>query len=715
MEDRLYSSLWYRVEGLRPRLRSHAAIHRHHYRGELTYVLQDLATQRLHRFTPQSYSLIATMDGQRTLQEIWEMGCERLGDDAPTQDQMIQLLGQLHSADVLHCNVPPDTRELLERHDKLRRRVWLSQLMSPLFWRFPLFDPERFLQWGMPYVRPLFGRVAAGIWLAVVAVGVVLGIMHWGDLTESIVDRVLAPQNLLLLWLLFPVLKTVHEFGHAFAVKAFGGEVHVMGVMLLVVTPLPYVDASSASSFRSKKQRLIVGASGMMVETFVATLALILWLNVEPGLISAILYNIVFLASVSTILFNANPLLRFDGYYILSDLIEIPNLRTRSMRYLSYLIERYAFGRANTPAPANTQSERIWFVSYAVASFIYRILILVGIILFIASKFFFIGVLVALWSTIAWGVLPLVKSLKYLWTSPRLRTVRARAIGVTAATLATLLILLCLVPAPLNSRSEGVIWIPEQGIVRAGTDGFIERLVARSGDRVSVGDPLIICEDPLARARVGILEGEVAELEARYNEAYSRDRVEAQVIRDELEHRRKGLTRQRERLEALVIRSQTTGTFIVSQPEDLPGNFVRQGTAIAHVLDVGTLTVRVVVSQKSIDLVRHRLRGVEVKLSEELHRTLPAQVRREVPAASAQLPSTALGVGGGGQIAVDPFDAQGVRSIERHFQFDLELPSRSGIVNIGGRAQVRFQHGWEPLAYRWYRGVRRLFLSRFDV
>ena len=117
----------------------------------------------------------------------------------------------------------------------------------------------------------------------------------------------------------------------------------------------------------------------------------------------------------------------------------------------------------------------------------------------------------------------------------------------------------------------------------------------------------------------------------------------------------------------------------------------------------------------AVDFVRHQLHGVEVKLSEELDRTLTAEIRREVPSATAQLPSTALGVGGGGQIAVDPFDRQGVRSIEPHFQFDLELPTRSGIVNIGGRAQVRFQHGWEPLAYRWFRGVRRLFLARFDV
>ena len=279
MSESLFSSSWYRVAGLTPRLRSHARIHRQRYRGQIWYVLQDLSTEKFHRFSPPSYFMVGLMDGRRTIQEIWDQAMTQLGDDAPTQDQMIQLLSQLHAADVLQCDVPPDTAELFRRGEKQRRKQWQSRLFSVFSWRFPLIDPERFLQRFLPVARPLFSWAGALLWLLVVIPAVALAVMHWPDLTENIIDQVLTPQNLLVIWLLFPVLKLLHEFGHGFAVKRFGGEVHGMGIMILVLTPVPYVDASSAWSFREKWKRVVVGAAGMVVELFLASLALFVWLE----------------------------------------------------------------------------------------------------------------------------------------------------------------------------------------------------------------------------------------------------------------------------------------------------------------------------------------------------------------------------------------------------------------------------------------------------
>ncbi|MGH9362025.1 MAG: hypothetical protein ACRD2T_08915, partial [Thermoanaerobaculia bacterium] len=330
MASPLYSSSWYRVKDLKPRLRAHAEIHRHHYRGQLWYILQDLTSERFHRFTPAAYEAIGLMDGSRTVQEIWDLASQRLGDDAPTQEQMIQLLGQLHGADVLQSEVPPDTAEILKRYERQRRRRFWAVVLNPLSWKFPLFDPEKLLRRLMPFVRPLFSKLGALVWLLVVGGGLVQASIHFDDLTQNVIDRILEPTNLLLLWVVLPVLKVFHEFGHAFAVKHYGGEVHEMGIILLVLTPLPYVDASASTALRSKRERIFVGAAGMVVEVFIASLALFFWLNAEAGLLRSIAYNIVFVAGVSTILFNANPLLRYDGYYILSDLLEIPNLRARS-------------------------------------------------------------------------------------------------------------------------------------------------------------------------------------------------------------------------------------------------------------------------------------------------------------------------------------------------------------------------------------------------
>ena len=362
MADSLFSPSWYRVAELKPRLRSHVEIHRHEYRGRLWYVLQDHAGGRSHRLTPAAYRLVGLMDGVRTVEQLWQLTDAQVSDAAPTQDEVIRLLGQLHAADALICDAPPDGQELFRRFQRHQRMRWKQRLWTPLAVRLPLFDPDRFLERGLPLVRPLFTGYGVGIWLAVVATGIILAGVHWTDLTQNIVDRALTPQNLLLLWLVYPVVKALHELGHGFAVKIYGGEVHEIGIMFLVLIPIPYVDASAASGFRGKYRRMTVGAIGIAVELFLGSLALFVWLNAEPGAVHAVAYNIMLISGVSTLLFNGNPLLRFDGYYVLADGLEIPNLGTRSNKFLGYLAQRYLFGTRDAESPANTFGEKVWFV-----------------------------------------------------------------------------------------------------------------------------------------------------------------------------------------------------------------------------------------------------------------------------------------------------------------------------------------------------------------
>ena len=380
----LLSPSWYRVAELRPRLRSHVRIHRHQYRGELWYVLEDRVSRRMHRFNPVAHYVIGLMDGRRSVQQIWDAAIDRFGDDAPNQDETIRLLGQLHAAEVLQSEVTPDVAELLRRARKGKPKTWVQNLRSPLAVRIPLFDPDRFLERWLAWYRPLFGWLGALLWCVVVGWGVFAAASHWEELTNDFSGRVLAPQNVLLMALLFPVLKLAHEFGHACATKAWGGEVHEMGVMFLVLMPVPYVDASSASAFRHTRRRVLVGAAGMVVELFIASLALFLWLEVQPGLVRAVLYNVMLIAGISTVLFNINPLLRFDGYYILGDLIQIQNLRQRGQQYLANVVERRLFGM-KTPEVEASAGEKRWFVLYTIAAFFYRIFIMLAIALFITS------------------------------------------------------------------------------------------------------------------------------------------------------------------------------------------------------------------------------------------------------------------------------------------------------------------------------------------
>jgi putative peptide zinc metalloprotease protein len=369
MTESLFSTYWYRVEKLKPVLRDAAIISRHVYRGQPWYVLRNSLNGRNHRFNAAAYALIGQMDGSRTVQEIWENAGKLSGDAAPTQDEVIRLLGRLHDADLIQTDILPSTVDLFHRAQGKPANSLKQRISNPFSLRFPLCDPDRFLERWRFLAAPVFTRGVFFVWLLIVLAALVAAVMHWPDLTGSLTDKLFLPSNLLLLWLIYPLVKILHEFGHAFAVKKWDGEVHEMGIMLLALTPIPYIDATASASLSEKKRRIAVAAMGMMVELLLASFALFVWLNVETGLISALAYNVMLICSISTILFNGNPLLRYDGYYMLADLIEIPNLGQRSTRYLGYLFQRSLLGIETAESPVTAPGEKGWFLIYGPISF----------------------------------------------------------------------------------------------------------------------------------------------------------------------------------------------------------------------------------------------------------------------------------------------------------------------------------------------------------
>lgn len=715
MSSELHSPSWYRVAALKPRLKTHAEVHRHHYRGQLWYVLQDRASRRMYRFNPAAWQLIGLLDGERTVQEAWDLACHRLGDDAPTQDESIRLLGQLHGADLLQSDLPPDVDELLRRYGKQQKGKWWRNFKNPMSIKLPLLDPDRILRATHAVYAPLFSRWGFFVWLAIVAAACAAAAFAWHDLTENLSDRVLAPSNLLTMFLLFPLVKTVHEFGHACAVRAKGGEVHEMGVMFLVFLPVPYVDASASSAFRSKWERFMVGGAGMMAELVLAAIAMFVWLNVEPGLVRAIAFNVMLIAGISTVLFNGNPLLRYDGYYMLVDLIEIPNLGPRGTKYLTYLIDRYVFGVRELQAPEASDGEKRWFVCYTIVATIYRLFITFAIILFIAGQYFVIGVLLAIWAGFSSIVMPIGKGIVHLVSGKALRRQRQRAWIVASATMVVLLGIFFLMPFPVWTRTEGVLWVPEQSVVRAGADGFVTRIATAPGASVAAGVTLIEIEDPLLAPQERLLEARLEELDFKQRALQIDDRVQAGMTRDEIAYTEKELKRVRERLAGLTVTAPSEGRFVVANPTDLPLRFVRRGEQLGFVAPPSERIVRVVVRQDDVDYVRSHTRSIEVKLAERVPETLTAAVIREVPAASGELPSLALSDRGGGAIPLDPRKTDRPVALEQVFHFELRLPPNTADLHIGGRVFVRFDHDAEPLAAQTYRSVRRLFLKRFSV
>ena len=712
MSTPLFSQSWHRVAPLRPRIRPHAQIHRHHYRGERWYVLQDHATGTFHRFQPSAHFIIGMMNGERTVDEIWQASLEHLKDDAPTQDELIQLMSQLHASDVLLCDVPPDAIELLQRYHRKQTAKFAQRWSSPLALRFPLVDPDRFLDRFVPFVRPAFGWVGVTVWAAVVISAAVLAVTHWPELSENVTDRVLTPGNLLLLALIYPLIKLMHELGHALSTKVWGGEVHEMGVMLLVLMPIPYVDASAASAFRNRRRRVVVGAGGIIVELFLAGLAMFAWLNVQPGMLRSVAYNVMLIGGVSTLLINGNPLLRFDGYYILSDLLEIPNLSQRSQRQLRYLTDRYLFG-VDAESQATAGGESAWLVSYGIAGAIYRLFLFTAIILFVAGRFFFIGVLLALWASFGLIARPIYKSVRYVLADPTLAQSRVRAVLTAGGLLVVAVFVFFAVPVPSSTRAEGVIWIAEDSIVRAGADGFIDEVLVESGRPVRSGDALISSHDPVLSTQVLVWELRVEELRLREDALRVSDQVAADIAAQEIVAAEAELDRVRQEHDALTMRAHRDGTLVVARANDLPGRFVRKGELLGYVLDLSSVTARVVVRQADVDLVRRQTESVSARLAKNLDET-PARILREVPQASNHLPSNLLGTAGGGRIAIDPRFQDGT-AMQTLFQFDVELLPEESLATVGGRVHVRFDHGNEPMARQMYRSVRQLLLRRFRV
>ncbi len=548
----------------------------------------------------------------------------------------------------------------------------------------------------------------------VIFTSVVLAVVHWTDLSSNITDSLISMENVVLISLLYPMLKILHEFAHGYMVKKWDGEVHEMGIMLLVFMPIPYVDASASLAFRDKYKRMLVGAAGIMVELFAAALALLVWLNVEPGMVRSALFNIMLIAGISTLLFNGNPLIKFDAYYVLADYLEIPNLAQRGSQYVGYLCKKYLLGVEQAESNTEEAGEARWLLFYAIVSFVYRLFLSIRIILFVAGKFFIIGMLLALWAGYGMLVAPLVRIVTYLLRDIHMRKKRGRIFLAVVMPITLFIFGLVAVPVSYNTYCEGVTWAPKESQVYAGADGFITEVLTSSGSMVEPGSHLVQIEDPDVDAEVEMLNARLTEYHVRYEMALQVDRFESALIKEEIGRIEAELARANERKQSLLVKCSISGLFVLENESDLLGLYVRRGTLLGYVIDQDKMRVRVVVPQADIERVRSDIRRVEVRIAEQIDKIIPATVIREVPEASDILPSMVLSLEGGGPFVLDPRSYDKSRTLDRLFQFDVKL-SDYPIDKVDERVYVRFEHQPEPLTWRWYRDIRRLLLSRFAL
>lgn len=716
MSDAVFSDEWYRVASLTPRVRSQIQVFRHRYRGLPWYVLHDPVSGRQHRLNHNSYVLLGLMDGERTLEQVWLLAAEKLGDELPGQDEVIRLMGNLYQAGLIQTEAIPDIDDLYQRRQKHLRSKVLAWVKSPLSIKLPLLDIDAFVSRLGALSRWLFSPLAAMVWLVAVVWLAAQSVIHWQSLSEALGSQVLATENLLLMALVYPVLKLIHEFGHALAVKRWGGEVHELGLMFLVFIPVPYVDASHSAAFESKYRRIVVAAAGIMVELAIAALAMWVYLHAEPGVVRALAFNVLLIATVSTLLFNGNPLLRFDAYYVLSDAVEIPNLAARGPQYIGWWLRRHALGLEEPDTLSASASEARWLVAYAVLSFCYRIFITLGIALFVASEFLALGVALALWSLFNVFVAPAFKVLRYLVRHYRSGYRRER-FGVVA--LGVSLLVVCVVfwlPVPNRTLAHGVVWADEDRRVVIRSAGVIASSHVEPGALVGEGDLLLSIANPETIAEARRLRGRLRELEMQLDEAAASREVEAQILRDELALAEQEFRHAREQQAALEVVSKRRGIYqpvLELAPE---GMFLPRGSLVGYVVDQGETKLRVVVDHDIIERFALGIRSVGVRLASDTGVVYPGVLSALVPQAQRELPDLALSVEGGGDFALDPASTpEAPLSYRPVFQVDVEMDSAgAAAARIGERAYVLFEHPPASLASLLFQRVRRTFLRELE-
>lgn len=732
-----FSPIWHRVRAMKPRLRPHCQITRQHYRGRRWHVVHDPTSNQFYRLSPIAHEFVSLLDGRRTVEEAWNATLQSHGDAAPTQHEVIELLSQMYNTNLLAVDTTPETEQLLRRgRERVRRRVQ-QQAIGIMYFKVRVFNPDRYLSWLEPILRPVLTRWGLLLWLAVVSAAAWTVLPRWDELTRAFTDSI-APSNWLWLAAVFVVIKAIHETGHGVICKRFGGQVPEFGFMLLVLFPAPYVDASACWAFPSKWRRVAVGAGGMIFELFVAAIAAFVWSGTggaEGGgrLVNQLAFNAMFTASVATVLFNANPLMRFDGYYILSDLLEVPNLMQRSTRMLGHLCQVLVYRVKESRPPTTEPGEALILVLYGVAALAYRVFLFIVITLYIMGQLFAIGLVLAVWTAAAWFILPLGKFIHWLATAERLAEHRGRAILTTVGLLVSGVVLLGVVPMPDRRRAEGVIEsVAETGVFFV-ADAFVLEAHRGVGERVEAGEPIVTCDNPGMRAGLKQAEARLAEAVHLERQYAATNVAAAQVARRQIEKLTRDIETIRGRIDGLVVRAPHAGVVVRgpdgTDPRSIVGSYVERGRMLCEVIDPERVRIAATLTTAQAaplhDLGEKGYRA-QVRPVSSPSMVYAAASPRLTPGAQRRLPHAALGYQGGGTVATDPRDPRGlfVRSPQFTLYFDAIAPEQDAPVESargswtprpGERVVLRFTLPSKPLAAQWLDRLLRLIQGRVDI
>ncbi len=700
-------SLADRLGQARVGLRADLETSRHLFRGEPAYIIRDPITFQSHQFSAEDYSILVCLSTQRTLSETFNLLVERQILTEGAQEDFYRFIAGLHQMGFL--NLPLSDEKALYKRHMARQAAKRKQLWMAFFsYQFPGVNPDAFLDRTVRYFRFLFTPWFFIFWLGLIGLAGYVAAANWRQFAEPL-GGIFTAGNLAAMWGTLIVLKTFHEAGHAYACKHFGGHVPETGILLMLMTPCAFVDASASWGFTSKFQRLVVCLAGMYVELMIAAVALLVWSTTEPGPLNSLCYNIVLLASVTTIAFNINPLMKFDGYYILMDLLEIPNLRSRSTAYATGVLKSLLLGIPNPHKPEGLPMKAT-LLTYGVLVSLYRVSVTLGIAAMVALQYFWIGVtLGALYLGMELTKI-LFNSLRCLWWSRETQPVRYRAVAISVLLLLVLPAAAIFAPISSSVHSQGVVGRLRQLTIRAELPGVVGKVTAEPGAMVEAGQPLVTLDSSVPRELLIQTQANLTTAKLLLQAAS----VESPAVRQEhsrhVELYQNQLNERLNHLQKLTLRAPESGRLVETIESSKMGSHIQPGTPIATLVS-GPLTVTMLLDESQVADARPFVgQPVLFRPPGFPLRTFTGSIIRIVPAGSDEVDHPALTMSGGGAI---PLDAQGLKAMRTLFTIVVRIDEPPGGLDLqhGIRGNVEFPGLTEPLGAKALRSVVR-FIDR---
>ncbi len=485
-------------------------------RGRARWSVKDPLALRYYQLQEEEYFVLRQLDGHTSIDEIQSRFERRFAPRRLDPSRLQAYLGRLHEEGLILADSSGQAVELLERRGKLWRRKWLEAITNVLALQFRGVDPDRFLARIEPATRWIFSRAFALVCTLIVATAITLVAVHFDALLARLPNfrEFFAAGNLLWLAIAIGAVKIVHELGHALTCRHFGGHCHELGFMLLVLTPCLYCNVSDAWLLDNKWKRIAISAAGIVVELMIAALATFVWWFSSAGLANSLALDLMFVCSVSTVMVNGNPLLRYDGYYVLADLVEVPNLQQQASGVLRRWIARYVAGAdlvEDRLLPARGQG---WLALYAIASNIYRIVIVVVIIWFLHRLLgpFNLDPLVQILAIMAVGgmvAMPVTSGVRFLKNQRRRDEVHWGRLASFAAIGVLVVAAILLIPLPHRISAPIVLEPADAAYVYVDVPGTLLELNKKAGDSVEAGEMLARLENHDTELEIAQLQGDL--------------------------------------------------------------------------------------------------------------------------------------------------------------------------------------------------------------